>query len=162
MQKSRLEKHKDIVRRFVEEVWNKGQLDVADEVLADNYIEHPSAHLDNGPDGNGNGNGNGDQARGPEPMKNFIRMFLNAFPDMQFTIERIIAEGDEVAVHLTGNGTHMGELNGLPATGKRVMVAGAAVHRIEGDKIVETYQVVDRLALRQQLGAPNMGDIDAQ
>jgi steroid delta-isomerase-like uncharacterized protein len=94
-------------------------------------------------------------------MKRFIQMFRQSFPDLIFTIELIVAENDLVAVHLTARGTHLGELRGLPPTGKRVSIGGAAIHRIEQGKIVETYQVVDRLSLREQLGAPEMGEIDA-
>lgn len=147
------EKHKEIVRRFVEEVWNEGRLDAADEVLTADYIEHPSTpRPDRPPDG--------DADRGPEPMKRFVQMFRGAFPDMRFDIEQMVAEGDKVAVHLVGSGTHLGELHGLPPTGRRIRVAGAAIHRIAGDQIAETYQVVDRLALREQLGAPGMGDLE--
>jgi len=146
------EKNKNIVRRFVQEVWNEGKLEVADEVLAADYIEYPSTPDDSKPV----------EPCGPDGMKRFVQMFLSAFPDMTFTIEHMVAEGDKVAVHLVGQGTHKGELHGLPPTGKRVRVGGAAIHRIEGDKIVETYQVVDRLSLREQLGAPEMGDIDVE
>lgn len=149
---SRTELNKQIVRRFVEEVWNAGKLEVADEVLAPDYIEHPSTPDESRPE----------EPTGPDGMKRFIQMFRGAFPDMQFTVEHMVAEEDKVAVHLTGRGTHLGELNGLPPTGKRVRIGGAAIHRLEHDKIMETYQVVDRLSLREQLGAPQMGDIDVE
>jgi steroid delta-isomerase-like uncharacterized protein len=145
-------RNKEIVQRFVKEVWNEGKLDVADEVLAANYIEHPSTPNDAKPA----------EPHGPDVMKRFVQMFRSAFPDMIFTIEHMVAEGDKVAVHLVGRGTHEGELHGLPPTGKRVAIGGAAIHRIEDNKIVETYQVVDRLSLREQLGAPQMGDIDVE
>ena len=149
---NRTEKNKEIVRRFVQEVWNEGKLDVADEVLAANYIEHPSTPNE----------AKKEEAHGPDVMKRFVQMFRGAFPDMIFTIEHMVAEEDKVAIHLVGRGTHEGELHGLPPTGKRVNIGGAAIHRIEGSKIVETYQVVDRLSLREQLGAPQMGDIDVE
>ena len=152
IQVNRTEKNKEIVRRFVKEVWNDGRLDVADDVLAANYIEHPST-----PDSSKK-----DEPHGPDVMKRFVQMFRGAFPDMIFTIEHMVAEDDKVAIHLVGRGTHQGELHGLPATGKRVTIGGAAIHRIEDNKIVETYQVVDRLSLREQLGAPQMGDIDVE
>lgn len=149
---SQTERNKAIVRRFVAEMWNEGKLEVADEVLAANYIEHPST-----PD-----EAKSEEPTGPEGMKQFVKMFRNAFADMTFTIEQIVAEGDKVAVHLIGRGTHTGDLRGLPPTGKRVTIGGAAIHRIENDKIVETYQVVDRLSMREQIGAPQMGDIDVE
>lgn len=146
------QKNKEIVRRFVQEMWNEGKLDVADEVLAANYIEHPSTPDDS----------KQEEPTGPDGMKRFVRMFRSAFPDMIFTIEHMVAEDDKVAIHLVGRGTHQGELHGLPATGKSVRIGGAAIHRLEDNKIVETYQVVDRLSLREQLGAPQMGDIDVE
>lgn len=149
---SPMEKNKKIVRRFVEEVWNEGKLEVADEVLAADYIEHPSTPDDSKQAG----------PTGPAGMKRFVEMFRHAFPDITFAIEHMVAEGDKVAVHLVGQGTHQGELHGLAPTGKRVRIGGAAIHRIQDDKIVETYQVVDRLSLREQLGAPQMGDIDVE
>jgi steroid delta-isomerase-like uncharacterized protein len=149
---SRTEKNKQIVQRFVDEMWNEGKLDVADEVLAQDYIEHPSTPDEAKPS----------EPTGPHGMKQFVGMFRNAFPDMKFTIEHMLAEGDRVAIHLVGRGTHLGNLHGLAPTGKRVVIGGAAIHRIENEKIVETYQVVDRLSLREQLGAPQMGDIDVE
>jgi steroid delta-isomerase-like uncharacterized protein len=146
------EKNKNIVRRFVQEVWNEGKLEVADEVLAADYIEHPSTPDDS----------KKDEPTGPDGMKRFVGMFRNAFPDIVFSIEHMVAEDDKVAIHLVGEGTHQGELHGLPPTGKHVRIGGAAIHRIQDDKIVETYQVVDRLSLREQLGAPQMGDIDVE
>jgi steroid delta-isomerase-like uncharacterized protein len=146
------ERNRRLVRRFVEEVWNAGKLDVADEVLASNYIEHPSTPDDS----------KKEEPTGPDGMKQFVMMFRNAFPDMTFTIEHMVAEGDKVAIHLVGRGTHKGDLRGLPPTGRRVTIGGAAIHRIQDDKIVETYQVVDRLSLREQLGAPQMGDLDVE
>ncbi|HEU4710345.1 MAG TPA: ester cyclase [Pyrinomonadaceae bacterium] len=145
-------KNKEIVRRFVEEMWNEGKLDVADEVLAANYIEHPSTPDDS----------KKEEPTGPDGMKRFVQMFRNAFPDMVFNIEHMVAEDDRVAIHLVGRGTHQGELHGLPPTGKSVTIGGAAIHRLQNNKIVETYQVVDRLSLREQLGVPQMGDIDVE
>ena len=149
---SSTEKNKNIVRRFVQEVWNEGKLEVADEVLAADYIEHPSTPDDS----------KKDEPTGPDGMKRFVKMFRNAFPDITFAIEHMVAEDDKVAIHLVGQGTHQGELHGLPPTGKHVRIGGAAIHRIKDEKIVETYQVVDRLSLREQLGAPQMGDIDVE
>jgi len=88
-------------------------------------------------------------------------MFRGAFPDIHFTIEHIIAEGDDVAVHLKGTGTHNGPLMGLAPTGKHVTITGAAIHRLAGGRIVETYEFVDKMGLRQQLGNPEMGAMTA-
>jgi len=147
---SQVERNKLLVRRFVDEMWNEGALDVADEVLAADYIEHPSTPDEAKPA----------EPCGPEGMKRFVRMFRHAFPDMKFSVEHMVAEGDKVAIHLVGRGTHLGELHGMAPTGRPVRIGGAAIHRIENGKIAETYQVVDRLSMREQIGAPQMGDID--
>lgn len=143
------ESGKAIVRRFVEEVWNRGNVSVADEVLASTYVEHGT---DTEEDARAKGHG-------PDAIKAFVRGFRSAFPDMVFTIDDMIAEGDKVAVRLKGVGTHLGVLGELSPTGRRVTVLGAAIHRISQGRIAETFAYVDRMGLRQQLGAPNMGDL---
>ncbi len=79
-------------------------------------------------------------------------MYRNAFPDMQFTIEDVIAEGDEVVVRWTFRGTHQGELMGTPPINNQVTVTGMSIERVSGDKIVETWDNYDALGLMQQLG----------
>ena len=141
---------KKVYRTFVEEVINKGRTELIPDLFSPDYVDH------NAPPGAPTG---GDVY---EQIAHVPQLFRGAFPDMIFTIEHMVAEDDKVAIHLVGRGTHEGELHGLPPTGKRVTIGGAAIHRIEGSKIVETYQVVDRLSLREQLGAPQMGDIDVE
>lgn len=150
MQASQEAKNKAVVRRFVEEVWNKGNLNVADEVLAPDYIEYPSV-----PDTPA-------KPVGPDGMKKFVMMFRQAFPDMVFSIDQIVAEEDRVAVQILGRGSHQGEMMGLAPTHRRVTVSGVAIHHLLDEKIVKTYQVVDRLSLREQLGVPQMGDMVAE
>ena len=85
-------------------------------------------------------------------------MVRSAFPDMQATIEDMIAEGDKVAVRYTGTGTHKGELMGIPATGKQIAVTGIEIIRIAGGKMVERWEAFDNLSFMQQLGViPPMG-----
>jgi steroid delta-isomerase-like uncharacterized protein len=141
---SHSESEKAIVRRFVDEVWNQGNVAAADEILAPTYVEHgpePSAR---------------EMKEGPEAIKDFVQLFKSAFPDMVFTIDDMVAEGDKVAVRLRGVGTHQGRLGDLAPTGRRVTVSGAAIHRISDGRIAETFAYVDRMGLRQQLGAPNL------
>lgn len=131
------EENKAIVRRFFEEILNKGNMAVADELFAPNYRFHfPGA---------------------PEPtdsegMKQTLTVFRTGFPDLHFTIEDLIAEGDKVAMRFAFRGTHNGEFQGIAPTGKQVSVTGIAVHRIVNGKIVEDRPALDQLGMLQQLG----------
>jgi steroid delta-isomerase-like uncharacterized protein len=136
-----------IVRRLIDELWNRGDLGVADDVLASDYVEHP-ADPEPGAEEQMQKHKKGP---GPEGIKQFVTMFRRAFPDLIFTIDEMIVDGNRVAMRLTGRGTHQGEFGGIEATGKPVTVTGAAFHHIVGDKIAETYAYVDRMGLRAQL-----------
>ena len=128
------EENKSLVRRFVQEFWNTGNLAAADELMAaDATIHQPEV-----------GNVAG--------LKAFNTMFRNAFPDWHSTAEELIAEGDRVAERWTGRGTHQGELYGIPPTGWRVAVPGVVFYRISGDKIVEFRGLFDTMSMMQQLG----------
>jgi steroid delta-isomerase-like uncharacterized protein len=132
------EKNKIIVGRAWEEFFIRGNLDKADEFFAPDYVNHdPAASEDR---------------HGPEELRQFLSMYRNAFPDMQFTIEDVIAEGDEVVVRWTLRGTHQGELMGIPPTNNQVTVRGMSIERVSGDKIVETWDNYDAIGLMQQLG----------
>ncbi len=133
-----IEENKALVQRFVEEVWNKGNLAAADEFLAANSVGHD-------PDAPG-------LAPGVEGFKQVFTMFRTAFPDLHVTVEDMIAEGDKVVSRTTARGTHKGELMGIAPTGKQVTVAEIRIHRIAGGKIVEHWGIVDKLSLMQQLG----------
>lgn len=93
------------------------------------------------------------QALGPEEYRHGIGAFLDAFPDSRFTVEDVVAEGEHVAVRHTFRGTHRGEFEGVPATGRRVAVSGIELLRFEGGKIAEAWLNADFLGLMQQLGA---------
>jgi steroid delta-isomerase-like uncharacterized protein len=132
------EENKTIVRRVWEEFFIQGNLDKADEFFAPDYVNHdPAAPEDR---------------HGPEELSQFLSMYHTAFPDMQFTIEDMIAEGDEIVVRWTVCGTHQGELMGIPPTNNRVTVTGMSIERVFGDKIVETWDNYDALGLMQQVG----------
>ena len=80
-------------------------------------------------------------------------MLFNAFPDIHFTIDDMIAEGDKVVVRFTVRGTHQGDYLGVPPTGKQFAVNGIAIHRIVDGREVEVWDCVDILGMLQQLGA---------
>ena len=133
-----LEENKALVQRFVEEAFNKGNLDVADEVYAPRFFSHdPST-----PEGE----------RGPEDVKQFVNTYRSAFPDGHTIIEDLIAEGDKVAYRWTYRGTHQGELMGIAPTEKEVTITGITINRISGGKIEEEWNNFDQLGMLQQLG----------
>ncbi|HKZ86060.1 MAG TPA: ester cyclase [Anaerolineae bacterium] len=114
-----------------------GNLAALDEVIAGNMVDHNPAP---------------GQGPGLEGAKQVFTQFFAAFPDLQFTVEDMIAEGDKVASRITARGTHKGDFQGIPATGKQVMQTGIDILRIAGGKIVERWGEFDNLGLLQQLG----------
>ena len=91
--------------------------------------------------------------RGYEQAKQFVSTFFEAFPDINISVEDVIAEGDKVVSRYTGRGTHQGETEDFgPPTGKQLEVEGITIHRIEDDKIVEEWNQYDNLSILQQLG----------
>jgi steroid delta-isomerase-like uncharacterized protein len=133
------DEHKAVVHRFVDEFWNRGNVDVADELLAPNAVIHEPV------------------AGTPADLKAVAAEFRTAFPDWHSTVEEMIAEGDSVAERWTGRGTHRGALQGIPPTGKRVEVAGVVFYRFEDGRIVEFRGRFDTMSLMQQLGvAPDI------
>jgi len=137
------ELNKNVVRRTIEELWNKGDASLADQLLAPNYTHHDSATPDVG--------------RGPDGEKKRLAIYRTAFPDLRLTIEDLIAEGDLVMARWSARGTHRGELNGIAPTGKQFHITGVSIARISNGKMAEGWVNWDALGLMQQLGvAPEM------
>ena len=133
-----LEENKAIVRRFFEEVPNKGNLSAIDEFFTEDVVDHyPSSP---------------EQAPGSNGVKQALTMLREAFPDMKITVEDMIAEADKVAIRVTTNGTHQGPIRGIPATGKQIITTSFVIFRIEDTKIAERWALGDRLGMLQQLG----------
>jgi steroid delta-isomerase-like uncharacterized protein len=130
------EKHEAIVRRGVE-LFNSGDLDAFDEVYAPNIVDHMPFP---------------GQAQGLEGVKQANVIFRTAFPDIEFTIKDVIAEGDKVVVRSLYTGTHKGALFGIPPTGKAISVTGICIARIKAGKIVDWWHNRDELGMMQQLG----------
>ena len=136
------ETNKLIVQRFIEEIWNERNLDVADEIFAENCITH---QLRSGVDSL-------TMPRPPQAMKHHIREWLTAFPDIYFTIEQMIAERDKVFVHCIARGTHLGLWHNISPTGKVISIQMMVIYRIANDLIVEDWVLVDFLGVFQLLG----------
>jgi steroid delta-isomerase-like uncharacterized protein len=90
--------------------------------------------------------------KGIDGNKVFTSMFLRAFPDTRMTVEQQVAEGDNVVTRWTAQGTHKGELMGIPATGKQVTITGITIDRIVAGRIVESWDEFDQFGMMQQLG----------
>ena len=89
---------------------------------------------------------------GLEAAKQLAAMFLSAFPDLHATVEDVLAEGDKVVTRVMVRGTHRGELMGMAPTQRQIELKGITIHRIEGDKIVEEWELSDTQGVLQQLG----------
>lgn len=88
-----------------------------------------------------------------EESKQILKAYNTAYPDIKFSVEDQIAEGDLVVTRIIANGTHKGEFQGVPATNKKVRITGVSIHRIINGKIVEEWAEFDALGLMQQIGA---------
>jgi steroid delta-isomerase-like uncharacterized protein len=135
------EELKAVVRRFGKEIWHKGNLDAIEEFIAPNYIRHTSHSREGGRD-----------VHGPEGARRSIASFRAAFPDVHFTEDAILVDGDKVVVRWTFRGTHRGEFLGVAPTGKQVTFTGINIYRIADGKIVERWANEDAISLYQQLG----------
>lgn len=129
------------LREFFEQVWNKGDLDVVDEYLAPEY----TIHSDPGDPWDG-------QILNREEFKNRLKVSRIPFPDINFEIIDLIAHGDRVAVSWTMRGTNTGPIADHEATGRSIEAQGLTIYYFEAGKIAGHWQVVDRLAVVQQLG----------
>ncbi len=131
-----IEEMKDLSRFLVEELLNKKKLAVIDELFSEDFVNHDPM-LGQAPDRGG--------------LKMSFSETFNAFPDIQFIIDNLIAEDDKVTIHLTIKGTHKGPLMGIPPTGKQFEYSSISIARIVDGKIVERWNVQDVFSLLQQL-----------
>ncbi len=131
------EHNRAIVERFLDEVWNKKNIAIADELLPDEVILHNFGAV----------------AKGREAWRQTMGAFFKGFPDLTLTVEFTLADGDKVAARWTLTGTHTDDFRGIAATGKAVEIAGVAIGRVDGGRIVEIWSQPDTLGLLQQIGA---------
>ena len=137
------EENRALVNRHTEEFWNQGKLDIAAEIHAADFSFHPPSLP---------------EMRGIEAYNQFATMYRTAYPDLRFTTEDLIAEGDKVVERWTSLGTHRGELMGIPPTGKQIRSTGISIFRVSGGKLTEQWVRWDMLGMLQQLGViPPMG-----
>ena len=133
------EQNKALIGRFVEELFNRGNMSLVNEIFAPDFVEHEQL-----PPGIPNDR---------EGVKVLTSMLRSAFPDFKATIEDILAEGDKVVVRMTWSGTQKGEFMGMPATGKRMSIGVIDIIRVANGKLVEHWGQMDAMGMMQQLGA---------
>jgi steroid delta-isomerase-like uncharacterized protein len=126
---------KALVSRYVE-LYNTGNVAIADEVIAADFVDHTPPELE----------------PGPESVKRMVADFRAAFPDAHGMIEQVIAEGDVVAFRFVLRGTHRGMFGGIPPTGRRMTLTGMDFVRIADGKFAELWSNQDTLGLLRQLG----------
>lgn len=131
---------KELTRRYIDQVWNKGKLELVDQLVAPGCRTHDPAAP-------------GGELSGPEGVKQLVAMYRTAFPDTEFDFKDLIQEGDKVAARITATGTHQGTLMGIAPTGKRVSVSGIVITQFRDGKQIESWSSYDQLGMLQQLGA---------
>jgi steroid delta-isomerase-like uncharacterized protein len=128
------EANKSLIRTYVE-TWNRGDLQSLCEYWSPEMRHHTRT-----------------QAHSYEKTKQIVGSFMEAFPDLQFQIQDIVAEGDRVVTRMTARATNTGSYMGLPPTGKKIDCTVMGIARVNGGKIVEHWGVTDELAMMSQLG----------
>lgn len=128
-----MENNKAIVRAFIE-AYNNRRLDLIDDFIASDYVDHTNKVNRDG-------------------LKQLINMGFNAFPDWNEVIEDIIAEGDKVWVRISYTGTHKGQFMGLPPTGKKIISKAVDIYRVVDGKLAEYWNVTDNVDILKQTGA---------
>ena len=132
------DENKNIARKLMEEGWNKGRLNVVDELMSPRCRFHDQVFPS--------------LKEGAENYKQHMQTCRSGFPDLHFTIEDTIAERNEVVLHWSARGTQRGTFLGMPATNKTGNVSGTSILRIENGKIVEHWSDWNLLTLMEQLG----------
>lgn len=135
---------KALVRRVYTDLWSKGNLTVADELIAADYVNHQDFP------------GTAGGTRGLEALKRLVQTVHAAFSDFSTTIEDQVAEGDKVVTRWVTRGIHTGEWAGVAPTGRRIATTGISIDRVVGGKLVETWTNSDVWGVMEQLGVVSL------
>lgn len=131
------EEKKALIQRTIDLI-NERNFAGIDQMYASSYVRHDP---------------NTPQVRNREAYKQYVMVLCNIFPDLHFTIEDLLADGEKVVCRFTTAGTHSRPWRSIPATGKRVTTSGVAISRVVGDEVVEDWFTNDIFGLAEQLGA---------
>ena len=135
------QENKEKARRLLEEAFGQGELEIVDEVLDPDFVCYDP-------------NSESGAVRGAETIKQEIEWFRNAMPDLTYTVEDQVAEGDKVVTRYRTTGTHQGEFFGVAPTGKSIEMSGIQIDRFdESGKMVEEWPEYDMLGAMKQMGA---------
>jgi len=140
------EKHEVTVRKLFDDVWNKGNLKVYDEICTPDFVNNDPMN----------------PVRGLEAAKGVVKKYRAAFPDCRIDVDEIFSTGDKVVTRWRYSGTHHGQLEGIAPTGRRVNGTGITILRFSGDLIREAYVNWDALGMLQQLGVVTLPGKSAQ
>jgi steroid delta-isomerase-like uncharacterized protein len=132
------ESNKALSRRLLDEAFNAGNIDVVDELVTTDFVNHDAAMPE--------------AMIGPDAAKASIKGYRSAFPDLRLTIEEQIADDEAVATRWSAKGTHQGDLMGMTPTGKQATVTGITIDKIVDGRIAESWTNWDTLGMLQQLG----------
>ncbi len=130
------EQNKMLARRWFEDLFSRGDLDAANEILSADFLDHLPR----------------EEERSIEELKRYVGIYRSAFPDIQDTVEEIVAEGDKVVVRWRSRGTHQGEFMGVAPTSTHVTFTGMRLFRMAENKIAESWVNIDERGLQEQLG----------
>jgi steroid delta-isomerase-like uncharacterized protein len=130
------EQNKALARRWFEDLFSRGDLEAANEIISADFVDHLT-HEDE---------------RGLEELKHYVTIYRTAFPDIRDAVEDIVAEADKVVVRWTSRGTHQGEFMGVAPTGRHVTFTGMRLFRIAENEIAESWVNIDARGLQEQLG----------
>ena len=134
------QENKDKMRRFLEEGFGRGKVEVVDEVLHSDFVcWDPNSETG--------------EIRGAQTIKGEIEYFRNAVPDLTYTVDDQVAEGDKVVTRYTASGTHEGEFFGVAPTGNRIEMTGITIDRFEEGRLIEEWPEYDLLGAMRQVGA---------
>lgn len=127
----------EVARLIIEEVWGKGNTDLIDEMYAENYVDlNPVPGIPGTREG----------------LKMQLAAFRQAFPNLSASVDDMVTEGEKVVVRFSTQGTHTGDLMGVPPTGKTGAVPCITILRLENGKVIEEFSLADMMLLYQQLG----------
>ncbi len=136
---SHVEEHQKLFERWFEELWNKKNYAITQELVHPEFTAH--------------GAGGQDIKQGPNGVADLVRTWHAAFPDSHMTMDDIITEGDLSVIRMTFHGTHMGDFYGVPPSGKNVVVTSIGIDRVVNGKITEGWGELNMLGMMQQIGA---------
>jgi len=140
------EKNQAVVRRIFEEAWSKGRFDSLDALMTPDFVSHDPV----------------EPTRGLTQFTEAVRKYRTTFPDLRLDIEEMFSAGERVVARWRATGTQRGPLEGLPPTGRRVVITGISILRFAGERACETFDNWDALGMMQQLGAVTLPGVAAR